>query len=84
MIYKIRDFCTLNVLRSLYFSLFNSHLSYGLSVWGNCNSIYSNRLIISQKKFIRAISFANYSAPSKPLLKELNILSFHDIYKSQM
>ena len=34
MIYKIRYHCTKSVLLSLYFSLFHSHLSYGLSVWG--------------------------------------------------
>ena len=34
MIYKIRYDCTKSVLLSLYFSLFHSHLSYGLSVWG--------------------------------------------------
>ena len=84
MIYKIRDNCTSSVLRSLYFSLFNSHLSYGLSVWGNCNNIYSNKLLIAQKKIIRAISFADFSASSGPLFKELNILKFQDIYRSQL
>ena len=54
MIYKIRDVCLKSVLRSLYFSLFNSHLSYGLPVWGNCKLIYSNKLIIAQKKILRA------------------------------
>ena len=33
MIYKIRHDCTKSVLLSLYFSLFHSHLSYGLSVY---------------------------------------------------
>ena len=37
MIYKIRYDCTNSVLLSLYFSLFHSHLSYGLSVWGASN-----------------------------------------------
>ena len=32
MLYKIRYNCTKTVLRSLYFSLFHSHLSYGISV----------------------------------------------------
>ena len=37
MLYKIRNFCTKMVMRSLYFSIFNSYLSYGLSVWGNAD-----------------------------------------------
>ena len=40
LLYKIRNFCPLSVLRSLYFSIFNSHLSY---VWpcrlGQCKSV---------------------------------------------
>ena len=84
MIYKIRDNCTQNVLRSLYFSLFNSHLSYGIPVWGKCDSMYSNKLLLIQKKIVRAISFSKFSAPSKPLFKDLNILRFEDIFKSQM
>ena len=34
MIYKTRKLCNEKILRSLYFSLFNSHASYGLAVWG--------------------------------------------------
>ena len=82
MIYKIRDNCTRSVLRSLYFSLFNSHLSYGIPVWAK--SIYSNKLLLLQKKIVRAISFSKYSAPTKPIFKDLNILRFDDIFKSQI
>ena len=84
MIYKIRNLCTSNVLRSLYFSLFNSHMSYGLSVWGKCINEYSEKIKILQKKIVRAISFAEFEAPSKPLMKELGILSFEDLYKTQI
>ena len=84
MIYKIRDNCSDSVLRSLYFSLFNSHLTYALSVWGNCDAIHSNKLLLLQKKIVRAISFAKFHDPSKPLFKELNILSFDDLYKCQL
>ena len=37
MLFKIRYQCNKKVLRSLYFSLFESHLSYGLPVWGSAN-----------------------------------------------
>ena len=37
LLYKVRNFCKTSILRSLYFHLFNSHLSYGLVVWGNAN-----------------------------------------------
>ena len=38
MLYKTRKLYNENILRSLYFSLFNSHASYGLAVWGQCSS----------------------------------------------
>ena len=84
MVYKVRHLCTPSVLRSLYFSLFNSHLSYGLSVWGYCISEYSEKIKLLQKKVIRAITFSDFDAPTKPLMKELKILSFEDLYKTQI
>ena len=56
MLYKIRKFCTPSTLRSLYFSLFNSHLLYGLAVWGNVNAADKNKIIVLQKRALRAIS----------------------------
>ena len=50
MLYKIRDFCTQTVLRSLYFSLFNSHLVYGIPVWGNCDDRYMSKLLLVEKE----------------------------------
>jgi len=84
MIYKVRHLCTPSVLRSLYFSLFNSHLSYGLSVWGQCIAEYSEKIKLIQKKIVRAISFADFDASTKPLMKELKILSLDDLYKMQI
>ena len=48
MIYKIRYNCTKHVLLSLYFSLFHSHLSYGVSVWGTSNDGYISKLGLLQ------------------------------------
>jgi hypothetical protein len=83
MLYKLRHLCPANVLRSLYFSLFNSHLTYGLPVWGNTAKIYTDKVLTLQKKAIRAITFSDYLAPSQPIFKELEILSFSDLYKHQ-
>ena len=60
MLYKARHFCTLHVIKTLYYSIFNSHITYGLPVWGYANDIYLNKIIKLQKKAIRAISFSSY------------------------
>ena len=38
MLFKIRNVCPEPVLKSLYYSLFNSHLSYGIALWGVANN----------------------------------------------
>ena len=80
MIYKIRSDCTRKVLLSLYHSIFHSHLSYGISVWGNssCNNI--SRVSILQKKMIRAVTFSDFHQHTAPLLKELNVLRVNDLF----
>ena len=84
MLYKTRKLCNENILRSLYFSLFNSHASYGLAVWGQCLSEYYVKIERLQKRIIRAIKFADFNAPSKPLMKELQILSIKDLYLTKI
>ena len=44
------------MMRSLYFSLFNSHLSYGLVVWDNASKTDINKTNLLQEKAIKAIS----------------------------
>ena len=83
MLYKARHFCPTTVLRTLYFSIFNSHLQYGISVWGYASSSYLNKIVKAQKRAVRCISFSKYKAHSTPLLKQLNILSIKDTVYSK-
>ena len=82
MLYKIRKFCTPSTLRSLYFSLFNSHLSYGLAVWGNANAADKNKIIVLQKRALRAIS--DKTEDFDKLLYDLKILSIDDQLRVQL
>ena len=59
MLYKIRNFCPLPVLRSLYFSIFNSHLSYGLAVWGNAHRSLICKIKSLQKRAVKCIASSN-------------------------
>ena len=84
MIYKIRYNCTKSVLLSLYFSLFHSHLSYGLSVWGTSNTGYLSKLELQQKKVVRAITFSDFYAHTSHLFKSLNILKIKDLFNHKI
>ena len=49
MLFKVREFININILKSIYYAIFDCHLNYANTVLGqNRNSI--NRLIILQKK----------------------------------
>ena len=50
MLFKIRNLCPNHVLKSLYYSLFHSHLSYGIALWGVANSTLLNNVFLLQKK----------------------------------
>ena len=87
LIAKIRPFCTLNVLRSLYFSLFNSHLSYGLSVWGgSISEILLSRLKTLQNRTLRIIFSSTRDNPVScaEIRKTIRILTIEDQMKVQI
>ena len=56
LLYKVRNLCPPTVLRSLYFSLFNSHLLYGLVVWGNANQLDIRKIKSLQKKQLKLLT----------------------------
>ena len=68
------------IVLSLYFSLFHSQLSYGLSVWGTSNDGYLSKFGLKQKKIIRAVTFSDFYAHTSPLFKSLNILKIKDLF----
>ena len=66
MLYKVRDFVNTNILKSIYYALFESHFNYACIIWGlNISTI--NRLCILKKKALRIINFKEHSAHSSPL-----------------
>ena len=70
-------FSYLKILRSIYFAIFDSYLSYCCLVWAqNCSTI--QRIIIFQKKVIRIINFQPRNFHTSPLFKQNAILKFED------
>ena len=78
LLYKIRSYSPKPILLSLYFAIFHSHLTYGLPVWGFANQNLLDRIVLLQKKALRIITFADYRAHTKPIMKEIKILSLSD------
>ena len=80
MLFKIRNNCPESVLKSLYYSLFNSHLSYGIALWGVANSTLLEKIVLLQKRAIRIITNSDFLAHTNLLFSKLNILKLDDIY----
>jgi hypothetical protein len=78
---RIRLFVDTETLRSLYFSLFHSHLSYGSIVWGLTKKEHLKKLVRLQKRAIRTITFADFKEPTSPLFQKLAILKLEDAIK---
>ena len=57
--FKIRHYVTSETLKLLYYSLFFSFISYGISVWGLTHPTTLDPLYKLQKKVVRAIIFSD-------------------------
>ena len=65
---------------SIYHSLFQSHITYGLCVWGKADL---TKLFLAQKRAIRAIAGLDFGESTNESFKELNLLKLKDLYKFQ-
>ena len=69
-----------NILKSIYFAPFDSHINYTSIIWGqNINTI--NCLFLIQKKAIRTFNFKERHAHTNPLFQNSNILKPPDRVK---
>ena len=74
-----KSFVSKITLKIVYNSLINSHLNYGILVWGH----QAKKLFQIQKKAIRIITKSHYFAHSSRLFKSEKILKLEDIYSMQ-
>ena len=78
MLCKLRHFVNVATIKSIYYAIFHSHLSYVCTAWGqNLNSKHHINLL--QKKAMQIISFASFDAHTLPIFAKLNIIKFPDL-----
>jgi len=77
---KVKLFLTLNSLRQIYFAIFQSHLQYGLIVWGNTYKSYLNKLCTLQNKAIKIIGGGTWRESAIPYYSKFKILKLQDLY----
>jgi hypothetical protein len=78
---KIRDLISITTALSLYHSLFESHLNYCITIWGNTFTKYLHGLQVLQNKYLKKVLFLPQRTHSISLYQQLNLLPVHYMYK---
>ena len=77
---SVKRYLPLNIMKTLYYSLFYGHISYGIILWApNCFKYNLNKIIKLQKKCVRIITNSTYNAHTHDIFKNLNFLKLEDI-----
>ena len=70
-------------LKSVYYAIFSSHMTYGCQIWGQSRSIHVNRISRLQNRAMRIINFETYDANPDPLYKSNKVLKLEHFIKLQ-
>ena len=77
----------MHLLRTIYYSIFNSHLIYACEIWGqNQNNLRFTKLTKLQNKALKVINFQSSDSPTGPLYQENKVLKISDFinYKNAL
>lgn len=77
---RVKNSCDNNTARTAYFSLFESHLRYGLLAWGNSSARNRERILVLQKKAIRILAGLTPLDTCRQAFRELGILTVVSLY----
>ena len=80
MLYKVTDFVNINILKSINYALFESHINYTCIIWGQHISTI-NRLYILQEKALTIINFKERNSHSSPFFHCSKIIKIADKVK---
>ena len=77
LLFKMRKLVSLKILKSIYFAIFDSYLSY-CCLAGAQNHSTIQQILILQKKAVRIINFQPRNSHTSPLFKQNFIIKFQD------
>ena len=91
IMYKLRPFVPLNIMKNVYYSLIYSHIIYAIEVWGSAFKTELNKLLVLQKRAMRLMTYNDQfpvvPGPLKsadPIFPKLDALKIDDVYKYQV
>ena len=80
MLRRLNSFLPSYILKNIYFSLLHPYFMYGSVIYMNTSDHYTNKLVILQKKAIRAIFSLHYRDHTNPYFISSNILKLKDLH----
>ena len=78
---RSKNFLPLNIRKTLYNSMFKSHLEFGILAFGCAPQYKLKKVCTQQKKCIRHIANVSSRAHSDPLFHKLSIMKFDDVFR---
>ena len=80
IISKLKHFFPSSVLLKLYYALFHSNILYGLLIWHNTYSTYTNKISRLQNKAIKLITKSKRTDKCAPIYEKLKILQLYNLH----
>jgi len=81
IMHRVKNLLPHKYLTTLYHTLIQPYIMYGLTLWGSTNSNYINKLFVQQKKAVRIINKVSSYHHTNLLFKESKILKLPELYK---
>lgn len=82
LIWKLKNFISNEYLRMTYFALFQSHIQYGIIIWGHSSHV--NKILLIQKRVVRSMCDVGALDHCRPLFTKLKILTVINLYIFQI
>lgn len=76
----LENYLKLDQLKIIYYSLFQSQLTYGLAGWGGIRDCYLAQIEVLQKWALKIIFGKNRRYPTNLLYKDANVLDIRQLY----
>lgn len=81
---RLKQVSNIEVVKCAYYALFESHLRYTITVWGNSSKANSQRVLMLQKKAIRILTGKGPQESCRDAFKQLRILTSMALYISEV
>ena len=80
ILYKVRNLVDTTTLLQIYHAIIQSHINYGILIWGGAPQKYLEILLKLQKKAIRIIARKDRLTSCRPLFSKYRILTVTSLY----